>query len=86
MKGVELIPGAEPIVVSGVTYSLTPMVTALMVDGQTCILLSGVEEDDINTAAYAANGTPLVSGAEPITVSGTTFTSHLRLLPLQRIL
>lgn len=73
VNGVQLIPGAEPVVVSGATYSLAPKATALMVDGQTRILLSGVEDDGTNAAAYAVNGTPLVPGAEPITVSGTTY-------------
>lgn len=73
VNDVQLIPGAEPIVVSGVTYSLAPKATALMVDGQTRILLSGIEDDGTNPAAYAVDGTPLVPGAEPVIVSGTTY-------------
>lgn len=73
INDVQLIPGAEPIAVSGITYSLAPKATALMVDSQTRILLSGVEDDGNNAAAYAVNGTPLIPGAGPITVSGTTY-------------
>lgn len=35
--------------------------------------MSGVEDDGKYSAAYTLNGTPLVPGAEPITVSGTTY-------------
>lgn len=76
LNSVQLIPGAKPIVVSEVTHSLAPKATAAMAHRQTCILLSGAEGDDTNAAAYAVDGTvgiPLVPGAEPVTVSGTTY-------------
>ncbi|MCJ1342277.1 hypothetical protein MMC31_000457 [Peltigera leucophlebia] len=73
VNGVQLIPGAEPIVVSGVTYSLAPKATALTIDGQTRSLFSGIEDDGTNSAGYAVDGTALVPGSEPITVSGTAY-------------
>lgn len=73
VSGVQLTPGAEPIIISGVTYSLAPKATALTVDGQTRILLSGVDDDGTNPAGYAVDNTPLVPSAKPITVSGTTY-------------
>lgn len=73
VNGVQLIPGAEPIVVSGVKYSLALKATALTTDGHTRSFMSGVEDDGTHPADYAVDGTPLVPGAEPIIVSGTTY-------------
>ena len=39
--------------------------------------MSGAEDDGINAAAYAVDGTLLVPGAEPVTVSGTTYSLTL---------
>lgn len=36
-------------------------------------MLSGVDDDGTNPAGYAVDDTPLVPGAKPITVSGTTY-------------
>lgn len=72
VKGVKLIPGAKPVVASGIKYSLAPKATALSLNGETRILSSGAQ-DGTNPAAYAVNGKPLVPGAKAITESENTY-------------